>query len=88
MGTQDMVSQLAKVPLFSGCSRRELQLISKAGKRTTRRAGTGGPARNVKLGTAYRTPRSSSSVSAACDGPPFSFWKPTGHRQRMYRPGP
>lgn len=40
VGTQDMVSQLAKVPLFSGCSRRELQLISKAGKRTSRRAGT------------------------------------------------
>ena len=28
VGTQDMVSQLAQVPLFSGCSRRELQLIS------------------------------------------------------------
>jgi CRP/FNR family transcriptional regulator, cyclic AMP receptor protein len=40
VGTQDMISQLAKVPLFSGCSRRELQLISKAGKRTSRRAGT------------------------------------------------
>ena len=40
MGTQDMVSQLAKVPLFSGCSRRELQLISKAGKRTSRPSGT------------------------------------------------
>lgn len=40
MASQDMVEQLAKVPLFSECSKREIQLISKAGKRTSRRAGT------------------------------------------------
>jgi CRP/FNR family transcriptional regulator, cyclic AMP receptor protein len=40
VGTQNMTTQLANVPLFSSCSKREIQLISKAGKRTSRRAGT------------------------------------------------
>ena len=39
MATQ-ISTQLAKVPLFSDCSKRELQLISRAAKEVHRKAGT------------------------------------------------
>ena len=40
MGTKEVVSQLEKVPLFSDCSQRELQTISKAVKDVDHPAGT------------------------------------------------
>ena len=40
MGTKEVVSQLAKVPLFSDCSQRDLQLIAKVIKDVDHRAGT------------------------------------------------
>ena len=40
MGTKEVVSQLEKVPLFSDCSQRELQTISKAVKDVYHPAGT------------------------------------------------
>lgn len=40
MGTKEVVSQLAKVPLFSDCSQRDLQLIAKVIKDVDHPAGT------------------------------------------------
>jgi CRP/FNR family cyclic AMP-dependent transcriptional regulator len=40
VGTKEVVSQLEKVPLFSDCSQRELQTISKAVKDVDHPAGT------------------------------------------------
>ena len=40
MGTKEVVSQLANVPLFSDCSQRELQTISRAVKDVDHSAGT------------------------------------------------
>lgn len=40
MATKDVVEQLAKVPLFSGCSNRELQLIARVVKDVQHSAGT------------------------------------------------
>ena len=40
MGSKEIVSQLAKVPLFSGCSQRDLQTISRVVKDIDHPAGT------------------------------------------------
>lgn len=40
MGTNEVVTQLAKVPLFSGCSQRELQTIARVVKDIDHPAGT------------------------------------------------
>jgi CRP-like cAMP-binding protein len=37
---QDITSRLAKVPIFSGCSKRELSIIGRASKEVSHRAGT------------------------------------------------
>ena len=39
MGTREVAQQLAKVPLFSGCSNRELTTIAKAAKEVSHREG-------------------------------------------------
>lgn len=39
MGTADTVNMLARVPIFSGLSRRELEAIARQGKEVRRRAG-------------------------------------------------
>jgi CRP-like cAMP-binding protein len=40
VATKDIIAQLAKVPLFSGCSNRELQLIARVVKDVSHPAGT------------------------------------------------
>ncbi len=40
MGVKEIASQLAKVPLFSGCSKRELDVIARAAKEVSHRQGT------------------------------------------------
>ena len=40
MGAKAVVEQLAGVPLFAGCSAKELQLVARAGKEAHHRAGT------------------------------------------------
>ncbi len=40
MAQDDLESKLAKVPIFSGCSRRELSLVAKAAKEIRHKAGT------------------------------------------------
>ncbi len=40
MAQQDIVAKLANVPLFSGCSKRELALIARSAKTVTHREGT------------------------------------------------
>lgn len=40
MSDHDVTSKLAKVPIFSGCSKRELQVISRASKEVTHKQGT------------------------------------------------
>jgi CRP-like cAMP-binding protein len=37
---QDVISKLARVPIFSSCSKRELQVIARAAKDVTHREGT------------------------------------------------
>lgn len=39
MGPREMASQLAKVPIFSGCSRKELELIARSAKVVSHKAG-------------------------------------------------
>ena len=40
MGTREIAAQLENVPLFGGCSKREVQLIAAAAKEVTHKAGT------------------------------------------------
>lgn len=40
MGDEDIASRLAKVPMFSACSKRELALIARAAKGVSHKAGT------------------------------------------------
>jgi CRP/FNR family transcriptional regulator, cyclic AMP receptor protein len=40
VGAKAVVEQLAGVPLFAGCSAKELQLVARAGKEAHHRAGT------------------------------------------------
>ena len=40
MGTNQVTTQLAKVPLFSGCSQKELQTVGRAVKEIKHKAGT------------------------------------------------
>ena len=40
MSDQDVISKLAKVPIFSSCSKRELQVIARAAKDVTHKEGT------------------------------------------------
>jgi CRP/FNR family cyclic AMP-dependent transcriptional regulator len=40
MATKDVIGQLARVPLFSDCSKRDLELISRVVKDVSHRAGT------------------------------------------------
>ncbi len=40
MAQSDVTAQLAKVPIFSGCSRRELQIIGRAAKEVRHKEGT------------------------------------------------
>lgn len=40
MAQQDIVARLANVPIFSGCSKRELALIARSAKTVTHRKGT------------------------------------------------
>jgi CRP/FNR family transcriptional regulator, cyclic AMP receptor protein len=40
VAAKDVIAQLAKVPLFSGCSKRELQLVARVVKDVTHPAGT------------------------------------------------
>jgi CRP/FNR family transcriptional regulator, cyclic AMP receptor protein len=40
VATKDVIAQLAKVPLFTDCSKRDLELISRVAKDVSHRAGT------------------------------------------------
>ncbi|MGQ0670588.1 MAG: hypothetical protein ACT4PO_13100 [Actinomycetota bacterium] len=40
MAQQDATARLAKVPIFSGCSKRELTIIARAAKEVTHPQGT------------------------------------------------
>jgi CRP/FNR family transcriptional regulator, cyclic AMP receptor protein len=40
VGTKEVIAQLAKVPLFSGCSQKELQTVARAVKDIKHKAGT------------------------------------------------
>ncbi|MBI2238103.1 MAG: cyclic nucleotide-binding domain-containing protein [Actinobacteria bacterium] len=40
MGIKEVAAQLAKVPLFSGCSHRELDVIARAAKEVSHKEGT------------------------------------------------
>jgi CRP/FNR family transcriptional regulator, cyclic AMP receptor protein len=40
VGTNEVIAQLAKVPLFSGCSHKELQTVARAVKDIKHKAGT------------------------------------------------
>ncbi len=40
MAQEDLAARLAKVPIFSGCSRRELQVIARAAKEVRHKVGT------------------------------------------------
>jgi CRP/FNR family transcriptional regulator, cyclic AMP receptor protein len=40
MGTQDVIEHLAKIPLFGGCSKKELQSIARSAKQVNHPAGT------------------------------------------------